>query len=284
MRSIVALIFSSFIFVTFFIIDVYGEEHISDAIGEEIAVEVRIEEDVVEVSTEEMAVEAPVEEGTGETVSEEMAIEAPVEEGTGEAVSEDVPVETKFQGSFSDESDTESFSDVLARDIFTNINVSVKISQMNFTDDYVKERVARTAYYAIDGYTRVYRNLFAGIELGYAGDKGEKDNEEIDFRFYNLQGNAKYAFELLRNIEVDVGAGLSLIYVYDDADRFDDALDRMGGWQVFSDLNWYGESIDDTGRFFIGVNVKYQQPQWKVHFDWDYANWQIGGHLGFMWE
>ncbi len=264
MRPIGALLFSSFLLVTFTAVDLYGEDHIRDAMGEEIAVEVQIEEDIMDVS------------------SEDITVEAKDEEGVSEADSEDVAIETQFQESSYVEGDTESFSDVLARDIFTNINMSVKISRMNFTDDYVKERVASTAYYAIDGYTRVYRNLYAGAEIGYAGDKGEKDNEEIDFRFYNLQGNVKYAFGLFRNVEIDVGAGLSLIYVYDDGDK--DALDRMGGWQVFSDLNWYGETIDDAGRFFIGVNVKYQQPQWKVHFDWDYANWQIGGHLGFMWE
>jgi hypothetical protein len=282
MRSIGALLFSSFMLVTLLTVDVYSEDHVSDVTGEEIAAEVQIEEDVKDVSSEEVAVEEKVEESVNEAGSEELVVETPVEEGVSEAGGEDVAAETQFQESSFVESDTESFSDVLARDIFTNINISVKISRMNFTDDYVKERVASTAYYALDGYTRVYRNLFAGIELGYAGDMGEKDSEEIDFRFYNLQGNVKYAFGLFRVIEVDVGAGLSLIYVYDDGDK--DALDRMGGWQVFSDLNWYGETIDDAGRFFIGLNVKYQQPQWKVHFDWDYANWQIGGHLGFMWE
>ncbi len=269
MRPIGALLFSSFLIVTFTAVDPYGEDHIRDAMGEEIAVEVQIEEDVMDVS------------------SEEITVEAKVEEGVSEADSEDVAIETQFQESSYVESYTESFSDVLARDIFTNLNMSVKISRMNFMDDYVKERVARTAYYAIDGYTRVYRNLYAGAEIGYAGDKGEKDNEEIDFRFYNLQGNVKYAFGLFRNVEVDVGAGLSLIYVYDDG-RNSGALDRMGGWQVFSDLNWYGETIDDSGRFFIGVNVKYQQPQWKTYrewgYPWVYTNWQIGGHLGFMWE
>jgi hypothetical protein len=277
-------------------VDVYGEEHMSDALNEEDVVEVQTEEDVMEhvneeitdekgsdeVIREEMDVGSHTEEETGKEVTEDIVDETPVEEDTVEPGSEDVPVETEFQKSFSEERNTESFSDVLARDFFTNINFSVKITQMNFIDDYVKERVPSAAYYAIDGYTKVYRNLYAGIEVGYAGGMGDKDNETIDFSFYNLQGNAKYAFDLFRDVQIDVGAGLSLIYVYDDGDV--DTLDRMGGFQVFSDLNWYGEPVDDSGRFFIGLNAKYQQPAWKVDYDWEYTNWQIGGHLGFMWE
>ncbi len=51
MRPIGALLFSSFLLVTFTAVDLYGEDHISAALGEEIAVEVQIEEGVMDVSS-----------------------------------------------------------------------------------------------------------------------------------------------------------------------------------------------------------------------------------------
>ncbi len=175
-----------------------------------------------------------------------------------------------------------SASKAKAFDLFEQMHFALKVDSINFTDSYLEDLGADHAvYYGFEGYLKIYPNLFLGGEAGYAHPQGSEGDERIDAHFYSVELNMKYNLELLRELSIDFGAGPSAFYVSDDIDD-NGGIDRFLGWQVFIDLNYYGEDVEDYGKFFVGIHGKYQQAQEKVDWDWDYSNWRVGAHMGFM--
>jgi len=160
-----------------------------------------------------------------------------------------------------------------------NGNFAVKLDYIAFTDGYFDKPGHEDdgLYIGLEGYGRIYRNLYLGGEVGGAANItifGE------DISFFPVEVNLKYAIEAARNFAVDFGAGVSYSYAkLQDHSLFGSDRERsdwLFGGQFFAELTY---KID---WFSIGVNAKYQITQGFRDEDFDLSNWRIGAQIGVV--
>ena len=158
-------------------------------------------------------------------------------------------------------------------------NFAVKLDYIAFTDGYFDEpgHEGDGLYIGLEGYGKIYGKLYLGGEVGGAA------NITIfgqDISFYPLELNSKYAIELVPNLAVDFGAGVSYSYAkLEDRPLFGSNRERsdwLFGGQFFGDLTY---KID---WFSIGVNAKYQITQSFRDEGIDLGNWRIGAQIGIV--
>ena len=158
-------------------------------------------------------------------------------------------------------------------------NFAVKLDYITFTDGFFDKsgREDDGLYIGLEGYGRIYENLYLGGEVGGALNI-TIFGEEISF--VPIELNAKYAIELVPNLAVDFGAGVSYSYAkLEDLGPFGSGKERsdwLFGGQFFADLtyriNW----------FSIGINTKYQITQSFRDEGFDLGNWRIGAQMGIV--
>ena len=160
-----------------------------------------------------------------------------------------------------------------------NGNVALKLDYIAFTDGYFDKPGNEDdgLYIGLEGYGKIYRNLYLGGEVGQAiniGILGE------DISFFPVDLNLKYAIESARNFVVDFGAGVSYSYAkLEDHSLFGSNRERsdwLFGGQFFGDL------IYKIHWFSIGVNAKYQITQSFRDEGIDFGNWRIGAQIGVV--
>ena len=153
--------------------------------------------------------------------------------------------------------------------------IAIKLDYINFTDSVIETFDYDSGLYiGVEDYFKVVPNFYLGAEVGYANPDGSTLGG-TELTFIPVEVNSKFARELTPKLIVDLGAGISYIYVEEEfiTSSFDDWL--FGG-QFFADLNY------KTGNFFFGVNAKYQFTQDFKDVNYNYTNLRIGGQAGFM--
>jgi hypothetical protein len=161
-------------------------------------------------------------------------------------------------------------------------NVAVKLDYIGFSDNNLENLgIDDTFYVGLEGYARIYPNLYLGGEVGYANPdgNGKIDGNEVktDVTFIPIELNLKYAVLAYPNFIAGFGAGVSYNYVEADVsgNGIKSGDDWLFGGQFFADLNYtVGSNI------FFGVDAKYQLTDDFEDWDSDFDNWRIGGHIG----
>ena len=160
-----------------------------------------------------------------------------------------------------------------------NGNFAVKLDYIRFTDGHFKKPGEEDdgLYIGLEGYARIYQNLYLGAEVGGATNItifGE------DVSFFPLELNSKYAIEAAKNFVVDFGGGVSYSYArLEDHPLFGIARKRsdwLFGGQFFADLTY------KIHWFSIGVNAKYQITQDFRDEGINFGNWRIGAQIGVV--
>ena len=160
-----------------------------------------------------------------------------------------------------------------------NGNFAVKLDYITFTDGFFDKsgREDDGLYIGLEGYGRIYENLYLGGEVGGALNI-TIFGEEISF--FPIELNTKYAIKLVPNLALDFGAGVSYSYAkLKDHSLFGSDRERsdwLFGGQFFAELTY---KID---WFSIGVNAKYQITQGFRDEDFDLSNWRIGAQIGVV--
>jgi hypothetical protein len=160
-----------------------------------------------------------------------------------------------------------------------NGNFAVKLDYITFTDDHFDKAGNEDDgfYIGLEGYGRIYGNLYLGGEVGGAVNV---DIFGEDISFFPVELNSKYAIELVPNLAVDFGAGVSYSY----AKLQEDSLFRSGrersdwlfGGQFFADLTY------KINWFSVGINTKYQITEDFRDEGLDLSNWRIGAQIGIV--
>lgn len=161
-------------------------------------------------------------------------------------------------------------------------NVVLKLDYVGFSDENLEDLgVDDALYVGLEGYARIYPNLYLGGEVGYANPDSSVDiggNEKnTDLTFIPIELNLKYAVLSYPNFVVGFGAGVSYNYVEADVsgNGIKSGDDWLFGGQFFADLNYTVGS-----NLFFGVDAKYQLTDDFEDWDADFNNWRIGGHIG----
>jgi hypothetical protein len=132
-------------------------------------------------------------------------------------------------------------------------------------------------YVGLEGYGEVFPNLYVGAEIGQ-GFNVDVLGEEITF--VPIELNSKYAFEVVRNLVLDFGAGISYVYVeIRDEGPFGSGQtedDWLFAGQFFGDLTY------KIHWFSIGVNAKYQITEDFSGEDFNLNNLRVGTQIGVM--
>jgi hypothetical protein len=160
-----------------------------------------------------------------------------------------------------------------------NGNLALKLDWIKFTDGWLKDRGADSAFYiGLEGYGMLAPNWYLGLESGYAQPKGtESGYVETKLTYIPVELNVKYAGEVAQNVVIDAGAGLSYNYSKIQLAGLSSDSKWLFGGQFFLDLNY---TID---QFFIGISGKYQITQkFKDAYDFNANNWRLGGQIGVM--
>lgn len=181
-------------------------------------------------------------------------------------------------------------------------NFAVKTGLVAFTDHFFRLiDEERRAYTGIEGYGKIYKDVYVGGELGFCGVSNDFQDDDLlhqhraydtDFTFLEL--NTKYVKDLSPNFVIAGGGGLSWIKVdgtYEVhnfllvGDRNIQTMDRrvpesewLLGGQIFTDLTF-------TYRWFLlGINAKYQMTQEMKSEgeDFDLNNYRLGAQIGAL--
>lgn len=199
-----------------------------------------------------------------------------------------------------------------------NFPITLKIGFINFMDEAWEEGDVKYSFYpGLEGYARVFHNLYIGGELGYVSSEelvdaflGMPIGHNRSLTFLPLELNLKYAIEAAPSFFIDFGAGVSYsyasvqeeLYLVTDYSVYDDSAWLWGG-QFFVDLTY------KVKRFLVGLSWKYQITQslevdplksseligslppllqqlapkilgFDVFDQADFSNFRIGGYIG----
>ncbi len=161
-----------------------------------------------------------------------------------------------------------------------NGNFALKLDYIAFTDSNFDKRGTEDdgLYIGLEGYAKIIPNLYLGGEVGGAVNI-EIFGEEISF--FPLELNSKYAIELVPNLAVDFGAGVSYSYAkLREHSLFfgsrNERSDWLFGGQFFTDLTY------KIHWFSIGVNAKYQITEDFRSEGTNLSNWRIGAQIGVV--
>jgi hypothetical protein len=161
-------------------------------------------------------------------------------------------------------------------------NVALKLDYIGFSDNNLEDLgIDDTFYVGLEGYARIYPNLYLGGEVGYANPdgNGKIDGNEVktDVTFIPIELNLKYAALSYPNFVVGFGAGVSYNYVEADVsgNGIKSGDDWLFGGQFFADLNYTVGS-----NLFFGVDAKYQLTDDFEDWNANFSNFRIGGHIG----
>jgi len=199
-----------------------------------------------------------------------------------------------------------------------NFPITLKIGFINFMDEAWEEGDVKYSFYpGLEGYARVFRNLYIGGEFGYVNSEelvdaflGMPIGHNRSLTFLPIELNLKYVIEAAPSFFIDFGAGVSYsyasvqeeLYLVTHYSLYDDSAWLLGG-QFFVDLTY------KVKRFLVGLNWKYQITQslevdplrssellgslppslqplvpqilgFDVFDQADYSNFRIGGHIG----
>jgi len=159
-----------------------------------------------------------------------------------------------------------------------NGNFAVKLDYITFTDGNFDKRGTEDdgLYIGLEGYAKILPNLYLGGEVG-AATNIEIFGDEISFFPFEL--NSKYAIELVPNLAVDFGAGVSYSYAkLREHSLFfgvrNERSDWLFGGQFFADLTYR------IHWFSIGINTKYQITEGFRAEGTNLNNWRIGAQIG----
>ena len=154
---------------------------------------------------------------------------------------------------------------------------AVKLDYISFTDNFFDSETAdqQGVYLGIEGYGRIFENLYLGGEIG-AADSIRVFSSSVNF--YPIELNLKYAIEPARNLVIDFGAGASYSYTELEIGNFfslDETLDDwLLGGQAFGALTYKIKWLS------IGVNAKYQITQDFQDGNTNLNSWRAGIQVG----
>jgi len=181
-------------------------------------------------------------------------------------------------------------------------NFAVKSDLITFTDHFFRliDEEQKT-YVAIEGYGKVYKDVYLGGELGFCtvSDDFQHDDLLHQHRAYDtdltfLELNAKYAKDLSPHFVIAAGGGLSWIKIDGTYEvhnfllvggRYIQTMDRrvpesdwLVGGQIFTDLTFTYHWLQ------IGINAKYQvtQEMKSEGQDFDVNNYRLGAQVGAL--
>lgn len=161
-----------------------------------------------------------------------------------------------------------------------NGNFAVKLDYIRFTDGHFKNsRVEDDGLYiGLEGYARIYPNLYLGAEVGGATNITALGGEDVSL--FPIELNSKYAIEAAKNFVVDFGGGVSYSYAKIENHPFLGTASKRSDWlfggQFFADLTY------KIHWFSIGVNAKYQITQNFRDEGINFGNWRIGAQIGVV--
>lgn len=155
---------------------------------------------------------------------------------------------------------------------------AVKIDSVHFTDSFAEDLGVETALYlGIEAYVETTPDLYFGGEFGYANPDGSEGGVDTEITFIPFEVNLKFAKEVAPRVVLDLGGGLSQIYVDQKITigaSSDSKDDWLFGGQIFFDFNYVLE------KMFVGFHGKYQFTGEFTGQDNDYINWRVGGSFG----
>lgn len=165
-----------------------------------------------------------------------------------------------------------------------NVNFALKLDYISFTHENFDSDPGGV-YFGIEGYKRLNRNwrlqgkplhLYLGGELGYAYNGDFLLGEDISFMPVEL--NLKMANQVVHNLIIDFGAGLSYCYTKVESHSLFSASETEDDWQfggqIFADLTY------NMAFLSIGCNAKYQITEDFKDGDVDLGNWRVGLQIG----
>ncbi|GAB6059300.1 outer membrane protein [Desulfonatronum parangueonense] len=177
-------------------------------------------------------------------------------------------------------------------------NAAFKVDWISFQDSVFDVDLSDGVYLGVEAYHQIFPNLYLGGEIGWARATNDRivsldgvNIHTIDTRvhFVPLELNLKYAAEVVPNVVLGFGGGLSYSWLDLDVDiggrSADVSEDWVFGAQLFADVNYRF-----TPNLFAGVNVKYQWTEdMNVHLsgtnfrsDVDMNNFRLGVQVGYM--
>jgi hypothetical protein len=160
------------------------------------------------------------------------------------------------------------------------IHFGAKVDYIEFTDSFLEDTdLKKGTYFGAEIYSIILPNLYLGLEAGYSNPSGTYLGNDTELTYVPIELNAKVALEPVKNLALDVGAGVSVNYgemkstilgvpVTED--------DWLWGGQFFADINYIA-----GGVVYIGINGKYKLAESGLKgYDVTLSNWMIGGQIG----
>jgi hypothetical protein len=151
-------------------------------------------------------------------------------------------------------------------------NIAVKFDYIVFTDSQLDSE-DDGIYIGLEGYGRIMPNFYLGGEVGQAINVAVSGE---DISFFPIELNVKYAFETVRNLVLDFGAGGSYSYaeIQHQTPFGDTQDDWLFGAQFFTDLTY------KIRWFTMGINAKYQITEQFKDESLDLNNFRLGIQFG----
>lgn len=180
--------------------------------------------------------------------------------------------------------------------------LAVKAGYITFTDHFFRLiDEERRPYTGIEGYGKIYRDVYLGGELGFCSVSNDFQNDDLlhQHRAYDtdlmfLELNAKYTKDLSPYFVIAAGGGPSWIKLDGTfevhnfilvGDRYIQTVDRrvpesdwLLGGQIFTDLTFNYHWLQ------LGINAKYQitQEMKSEGKDFDVNNYRLGAQIGAL--
>ena len=161
------------------------------------------------------------------------------------------------------------------------IHFGVKVDYISFTDDFLKDADVDTGVYlGAEVYSIILPYLYLGLEAGYSNPSGTYTdailgNIDTELTYVPIELNAKFAFEPVKNLALDLGGGAEMKASLHGVPVSDD--DWLWGGQFFADINYIAGNI-----VYIGINGKYKFAEKGIKgYDVNLNNWMVGGQIGF---
>ena len=166
------------------------------------------------------------------------------------------------------------------------IHFGAKVDYIEFTDGVFEDLdLKKGVYVGAEIYSIILPYLYLGLEAGYSNPHGNYTdtvlgNVDTELTYVPLELNAKVAFEPAKNLAIDAGAGVSVMYA--ELETSVGSLppvsenEWLWGGQIFADINYIA-----GGVVYIGINGKYKIAENGLKgYDVNLNNWMIGGQIG----
>jgi hypothetical protein len=160
------------------------------------------------------------------------------------------------------------------------IHFGAKVDYIEFTDSFLEDAdLKKGTYFGAEIYSSLVPYLYLGLEAGYSNPSGTYLGNDTELTYVPVELNAKLAFELVKNLALDVGGGVSINYAEMKGSILGVPVTEdnwLWGGQFFADINYIA-----GGVVYIGINGKYKIAEKGIKdFDVSLDNWMIGGQIG----